>query len=215
MNSEKLGIEELITYYKKTQSTGVLFIVSGPSGAGKTLLCNEALKIFPRLICSTSYTTREKRPQEVDGKDYFFLTAAEFEEKIRQGNFLEWAKVHNNYYGTDRSWILDKLEKNWDIILDIDVQGARQIYDQNFPCCLIFVVPPSDEILISRLKGRDSDSQEAIARRLKTAQEEIKYANTYQYLIVNDKLPEAVERLSSIIRARKSLLNPPQNSFKI
>ena len=205
-----MDLQQLLSHFRRGQESGRLFIVSAPSGAGKTVLCKKAADTFPNLVYSISYTTRPQRPREVDGRDYFFFFFHEFQAKIEQEEFLEWAKVHGNYYGTCRRWVSGKLAEGRDVILDIDVQGAEQIRRQQFPSCSIFVVPPSMEILEQRLVRRGSNSPADIIRRLENAEEEIRHAPNYQYLIINDKLSEAVAQLSAIIKAQKCLLNLPE-----
>ncbi|MBI5787240.1 MAG: guanylate kinase [Candidatus Schekmanbacteria bacterium] len=192
--------------YRQKPSQGRIFILSGPSGAGKTLLSRKILTLFPDMLLSVSYTTRKQRPQEVDGRDYFFLTPEDFQRKIDQGDFLEWAIVHGQKYGTCRKWVTEKLNQGHDVILEIDVQGAEQVQRQNLPACSIFVAPPSMEILLRRLKGRKNEAEMDIAKRLKNAEAEIQKAPDYQYLIINDVLSEAVEQLASIIRAQRCRL---------
>ncbi len=204
-------LDKLLSGYRQGQKSGCLFIISGPSGAGKTVLCKTVVSSFPELIFSISYTTRPQRPREVEGCDYFFLNPEEFELKIERNEFLEWAEVHGNYYGTCRHWVTGKLAQGWDILLDIDVQGANQIRQKQLPGCSIFVVPPSMEVLKQRLIERASDAVADIEQRLRNAEEEIHSANNYQYLIVNNQLPEAVEQLTAIIKAQKSLLKLPPN----
>lgn len=170
------------------------------------MLSRKILTLFPDMLLSVSYTTRKQRPQEVDGRDYFFLTPEDFQRKIDQGDFLEWAIVHGQKYGTCRKWVTEKLNQGHDVILEIDVQGAEQVQRQNLPACSIFVAPPSMEILLRRLKGRKNEAEMDIAKRLKNAEAEIQKAPDYQYLIINDVLSEAVEQLASIIRAQRCRL---------
>lgn len=201
-------LQKLLSGYQRGHKNGCLFIVSGPSGAGKTVLCKTAASSLSRLFYSISYTTRIQRPQETDEKDYFFISHEKFKNKIKQDEFLEWAKVHGNYYGTSRRLIMDKITEGWDVILDIDVQGASQIYLQRkIPNCLIFVIPPSMDILTQRLTERKTDAKDDIAQRLKNAEEEIQAAGNYQYLIINNKLSDAVDNLTAIIKTYRSSLN--------
>ncbi len=208
LQGTKVSLEVLLSSYRRGQENNRLFIVSGPSGAGKTVLCKEVERSIPNLLYSISYTTRPRRRREVTGRDYFFLSPDEFQSKIERGDFLEWAKVYGNYYGTCREWVKQKLAEGRDVILDIDVQGAEQIRRQPLPSCSIFVVPPSLQILKQRLLERASNAVADMAQRLKNAEEEIKSADHYQYLIVNDKLAGAVNQLAAIIKAQSCLLNP-------
>lgn len=177
---------------------GKLFIISAPSGAGKTTLVGKVLNQFKQLSYSVSYTTRSPRKNEQEGIDYFFISPAEFEQKIRLNYWLEWAKVYDNYYGTSKDSIKSCLEKGQSLLLDIDVQGAKQIMDTDMDLVSIFIMPPSFEILSQRLENRGTDSQEVIARRLEIAKSEMMQKDEYQYVVVNDDLDEAVEELCSI-----------------
>jgi guanylate kinase len=182
---------------------GLLVVISAPSGTGKTTLTHMLLKEFPNMEFSVSYTTRPPRPGEVNGKDYFFVDRETFERMIEEGDFLEWAEVYGNLYGTSKSQVLKALNEGKDIILDIDTQGALQV-KKNFPeAVLIFVLPPSLSELERRLRRRGTDDEETIERRLRVAREEIKRAPLYDYIVVNDVLEIAFENLKSIIRAEK------------
>ena len=182
---------------------GLLIVISAPSGTGKTTLVHMLLKEFPDLEFSVSYTTRPPRPGEVDGRDYHFVDRKTFERMIEEGDFLEWAEVYGNLYGTSRTQVLKALNEGKDVILDIDTQGALQV-KKNFPeAVLIFILPPSLKELERRLRNRGTDDEETIERRLKTAREEIRRASLYDYIVVNDVLEVAYENLKSIIRAEK------------
>ncbi|RUM88612.1 MAG: guanylate kinase, partial [Thermovibrio sp.] len=155
---------------------GLLIVISAPSGTGKTTLVHMLLKEFPDLEFSVSYTTRPPRPGEVDGRDYHFVDRKTFERMIEEGDFLEWAEVYGNLYGTSRTQVLKALNEGKDVILDIDTQGALQV-KKNFPeAVLIFILPPSLKELERRLRNRGTDDEETIERRLKTAREEIRRA---------------------------------------
>ncbi len=180
---------------------GVLFVVSAPSGAGKTSLCREVLDIFPGLRHSVSFTTRAPRGGEVHGKDYYFVSRDEFDRMVRDGEFAEWAEVHGNCYGTALSTLAESREKGIDLILDIDCQGARQLKEKQVAGVNIFILPPSYAELRRRLEGRDSDKPEVIETRMNNAAAEIREARWYDYIIVNDQFPRAVEELRSIIIA--------------
>jgi guanylate kinase len=182
---------------------GLLIVISAPSGTGKTTLCHMLLKAFPDMEFSVSYTTRKPRSGEVNGKDYFFVDRKTFERMIEEGDFLEWAEVYGNLYGTSKSQVLKALKEGKDILLDIDTQGALQV-KKNFPeAVLIFILPPSLKELERRLKKRGTDDEETIKKRLQIAREEIRKALEYDYIVVNDILEVAFERLRSIITAEK------------
>ncbi|MCD6586276.1 MAG: guanylate kinase [Desulfobacteraceae bacterium] len=178
---------------------GNIFIISAPSGAGKTTLCNAILKKFPNLQYSISHTTRKPRTNESDGVDYFFITSDEFKQNIENGTWAEWAQVHDHFYGTSAQFIDRHLSEGKDILLDIDVNGARQILRRYPDSVTIFIMPPTFETLSQRLKHRGTDSDEIIAKRLKNAKTEIAQKDFYKHIVVNDSLPEAVEMLSAII----------------
>lgn len=180
---------------------GNLFVVSAPSGVGKTTLVNYVLERVPNLYFSISSTTRFPRPGEVNGKDYHFLTAEQFLEGIRSKRFLEWAVVHGQYYGTDREIVERFLAAGTDVLLDIDVQGARQVRVIYPNAQTIFIIPPSMEILKERLLQRGTESEDQIAGRLAASESEIKNAPWYDFIVVNDVLEEAGEDLIAIIRA--------------
>ena len=182
---------------------GLLIVISAPSGTGKTTLTHMLLKAFPNMEFSVSYTTRKPRPGEVNGKDYFFVDRDTFERMIEEGDFLEWAEVYGNLYGTSKSQVLKALNEGKDVLLDIDTQGALQV-KKNFPeAVLIFILPPSLKELERRLRSRGTDDEETIERRLKTARVEIERAPLYDYIVVNDVLEEAFEKLKSIVIAEK------------
>ncbi len=178
-------------------------MVSAPSGAGKTTICKSVLRDLDKIAYSVSYTTRPCRRGEVEGKDYYFVSRDRFEEMIRQGQFLEWANVYGNLYGTARSEVLSRLEKGVDVLLDIDVQGASQVR-RHFPQAVtVFVLPPSLKILEKRLSARGTDDPEVLRKRLEHASSEIEAAHRYQYIIVNNVLDDAVSDLKAIIRSRR------------
>jgi guanylate kinase len=184
-------------------SNGELFVVSSPSGAGKSTLIHRVLDQVPQLVFSVSYTTRPARDGEVYGRDYFFVSEEEFEERIARNDFLEWAEVYGYRYGTSREFVEGCLRDGKDVILDIDVQGARQVRENCSTAVLIFVLPPSRRELEDRLKKRRSDSEEAIRRRLAAARSEIERYREYNYVIINREVDPAVEELKAVILARR------------
>ncbi|RJQ76895.1 MAG: guanylate kinase [Desulfobacteraceae bacterium] len=180
---------------------GQLFVVSAPSGAGKTTLCNAVRRQFSDLAYSVSYTTRKPRKGEQHGKDYFFVTGEEFEEGISRGRWAEWARVHGNLYGTSAQWIADTLTNGRDILLDIDVQGTRQIL-QRFPEAItIFIRPPSLEALRQRLLERGTDDHAAVELRLINARHEMAQQHLYRHILVNDDLHRATREMIALFEA--------------
>lgn len=176
---------------------GLPFVISAPSGAGKSTLAARLLDEFPRLRFSVSCTTRKKREGEIEGRDYFFLDAPEFQRQIMAGNFVEWAKVHGNYYGTPIAPVRKILEKGEDVLFDIDVQGAGRL-KLIFPLAFfVFILPPSMTVLEGRLRQRGQDSDEVIAERMSHARGEIAQAVWYDALIINDDLETACQKLRS------------------
>lgn len=181
--------------------SGNLFIVSAPSGAGKTSLVSALLKINKQIDLSVSYTTRAPRPGETNGVDYHFVTREQFTEMAKRGDFLESAEVYGNYYGTSQSWISQENSKGKDILLEIDWQGAAQVRSK-FPDSIgIFILPPSLEALESRLHGRKQDSAEIIAKRLQAAREDISHVAEFDYVIINDQLDVALQQLNAVVVA--------------
>lgn len=184
---------------------GSLFIVSAPSGTGKTTLLRLVMQEVRQLVFSISHTTRSPRRGEVDGRDYYFVDTDRFAAMIEDNAFLEWARVHDNYYGTAISPLSSKLEQECDVILDIDVQGAALVRAAGtFPAVSIFVAPPDLDELEKRLRGRGSDDDETITRRLTNARREMAQRHGYEYLIVNDRLDDAVSMLCGIIYAERA-----------
>lgn len=185
------------------QPLGTLYIVTAPSGAGKTTLVHAVLEREPGLALSISYTTRAPRPGEVDGRDYRFVGKEEFLRLRDGGELLEWAEVHGNYYGTSRTWIETQLQQDRDVLLEIDWQGARQVR-RMFPHAVsIFILPPSLEALEARLRGRGTDSEATIARRLAAAREEMRHVEEFDYVIINDRLERAIDELTAVVRAAR------------
>jgi guanylate kinase len=186
---------------------GLLFVVSAPSGTGKTTLVEQLVKEVPSLRMSRSYTSRTVRPGECHGVDYNFVTRSRFEEMVARDEFLEWADVFGNLYGTRRADTEDLLSQGLDVVLVIDVQGARQLRRrQLLPTVSVFVLPPSFDVLEQRLRGRCKDPEEAILRRLATAREEVAAFIEYEYVVVNDELRACVDRLRGIVVAERARL---------
>jgi guanylate kinase len=183
---------------------GLLFIVSAPSGTGKTTLVEKLVQRIPNLCLSRSYTSRAARAGEQDGVDYNFISRERFEAMVRAGEFLEWADVFGNYYGTCAADTERCLASGQDLVLVIDVQGARQVRGNGIGSIGIFVLPPSAQILEQRLRGRSKDSEEAIRRRLEVACREVGEFAAYEYVVVNDELQTAVERLRAIVLAERA-----------
>ena len=175
---------------------GKLIVISGPSGSGKTTICNKLLEEIPDLQYSISYTTRAPRLGEKDGKDYFFVSKDEFERRIKENKFLEYATVFGNYYGTDKDWALNQ---NKDVLLSIDVQGASQVKKNYSDAVLIFLMPPSMESLKERLQQRATDDSQEIVKRLNIAKKEMEQVSNYDYTVVNCKIDEAVAKIKTII----------------
>ena len=194
-----------------SEHRGLLFVVSAPSGTGKTTVVERLVQIFPDLGLSRSYTSRAMRAGETDGVDYNFITRERFEAMVAEDAFLEWADVFGNLYGTGKADAERELAAGRDLVLVIDVQGARQVRSHGAQAIGIFVLPPSFDALERRLRGRSKDSEDAIRKRLSTARREIRAVAEYEYVIVNDELDACVDRLRSIVlaeRARPRVMAP-------
>lgn len=182
---------------------GTLFIVTAPSGAGKTTLVSGLLERDPLVRLSVSYTTRAPRTGEVNGQHYHFIDVPTFRALRDQGEFLEWAEVHNNYYGTSKRWLEEQTRAGRDILLEIDWQGAQQVR-KVFPKAVgVFILPPSVEELERRLRGRGTDSEDVIARRVLGARGEMRHVAEFDYVIINEDLPAALEDLVAVVRASR------------
>lgn len=182
---------------------GILYVVSAPSGAGKTSLCRDVAGKVDNLQYSISHTTREPRPGEVHGVDYYFVDEAAFQEKVEKHDFIESAKVHGNFYGTSRESLSKLIDQGIDVILDIDTQGAMILKKHYSEGVFIYVLPPSFEVLEQRLRDRGLDSKEEVVRRLQKAREEIWNYRQYYYLVVNVDYDEALRKLESVIIAER------------
>ena len=178
--------------------------MSAPSGTGKTTLIERLVREVPHLRMSRSYTSREARAGEADGVDYNFISRQDFDARIGEGQFLEWADVFGNRYGTSREDTERVLTSGDDLVLVIDVQGARQVRASGVATTTIFVLPPSADILEQRLRGRSRDSEDAIRRRLTVARDEVSDVGAYDYVVVNDDLEAAVGRLTAIVKAERA-----------
>lgn len=200
---------------------GVLYVVSSPSGGGKGTLIRRVLDVVPDLSYSVSYTTRGPRNGELNGREYFFVDRKRFEEMIAAGEFLEWANVHGNLYGTARRQVADEVVAGTDIVLEVDVQGAASVKRLGLDSVSIFILPPSLETLRERLTARGTDTPEELSVRLRNAPEELNHYATFDYVIFNDDVERAVGQLAAIIsaeRARRSrqqiLINDVIEKFK-
>jgi len=179
---------------------GKLIVISGPSGAGKSTLLKMLLEKYKdKFRFSVSFTSRKPRIGEKDGEDYFFISQEEFEKNIKENIFLEWAVVHGNYYGTSKKYIEDIINSGFICILDIDVQGALNLMNKKIEALYIFISPPSIEILKERLLKRNTDTLETIERRIKNAENEMKYKDYYNHIVINDEIDRAFKELEDII----------------
>ena len=186
-------------------AVGKVFVITGPSGVGKGTLIEQLLERIPELELSTSATTREPRPGEVDGRDYFFLEPEEFRRRLEAGDFLEHASYSGNYYGTLREEVERRLAEGRSVVLEIEVQGARQVRDAMPEAVLIFIAPPDEEALRERLEGRGTDSPEDIEQRLRTAEIELGARSEFPLEVVNDEVQKAASELETLVRDELSL----------
>jgi guanylate kinase len=185
------------------QRDGILFVVSAPSGAGKTTLCKGITDSLENLTHSISYTTRKPRPGEIDGRDYYFVTTDRFRAMMQAGDFAEYAEVHTHLYGTSKRVLDDMIKEGVDVILDIDTQGARQIKAHFATAVLVFIMPPSMAILEERLRNRKSDREDEIRKRMQRAIDEIRDYGSYDYIVVNRDFERALSELRSIVVAER------------
>ena len=183
--------------------TGSLFVVSGPSGTGKTTILRRVLDSRRDLGFSVSYTTRAKRPGEEEGKDYFFVSEEQFEARISNGEFIEWARVHDNLYGTSREYVDSRLDAGIDVVLDIDVQGALNVQKERPKAVYVFIAPPSYDELKNRLETRGTENAEQLRTRLRNARWELSKIYLFQYVVVNCSLDRSVEQLDAIITSEQ------------
>lgn len=180
---------------------GILIVLSGPSGAGKGTICAALRQQMPNLVYSVSMTTRAPRVGEEEGVSYFFRDKEEFQRLIKEDAFLEYAQVYDNFYGTPKQHVMDLLSEGKSVILEIDIQGAMQVKERFSEAVFIYIVPPSLDILSNRLRDRGTDAADVIDKRLSKASSELALAHRYDYIVVNDELPDAVEKVASILRA--------------
>jgi len=182
---------------------GNVFVLSAPSGTGKSTLAKQLVKEVADLNFSVSFTTRRPRPGEVDGKDYFFVDDATFDAMVAEDGFVEWVRVYERRYGTGKAWIQEKLQSGMDILLDIESQGARLVHEAIPDAVMVFLLPPSSAELSARLRGRGDESEEQVRIRLDYARHELAQFQGYDYLVVNDTVEQAYRRLASIILATR------------
>jgi len=193
---------------------GLLIVLSGPSGAGKGTICQELLRQMPNLRYSVSSTTRYPRPGEVEGIHYYFRPRQEFEAMLARDELLEWAEFCDNYYGTPRFAVEQAIKEGLDVILEIEIQGALQIKKRFPQGVFIFIVPPSLDVLSERIHKRGTETEEVIQKRLATAIQELEYVSEYDYVVINDEVPVAVDKLKSILVAEKCRVKRKPFVFK-
>jgi guanylate kinase len=191
---------------KTTQSRGILFVVSSPSGGGKGTLIQRVLKKIPDLSYSVSFTTRAPRSGEVDGREYFFVSQEKFEQMASDNEFLEWANVHGKLYGTSSKQVFAEISEGRDIILEVDVQGAASVRSLVPDSVSVFILPPSFEVLKQRLEARGTDSAEELELRLRNAPVELNDYSAFQYMILNDNMDQAADQLAAIVYAERAKL---------
>ncbi|MZK50718.1 guanylate kinase [Clostridium beijerinckii] len=196
-----------------TKGRGLLIVISGPSGAGKGTICKRFMEKNKDVMLSVSATTRSPRAGEVEGINYFFMSKEQFVEKIESNDFLEYAEVYDNYYGTPKSNVEEMLEDGKDVILEIDIQGALEVKENTREGVFVFILPPSMEELKQRIINRGSETQESLMKRFKSAYKEINFISKYNYAVVNDKVEIAVEKLEAIISAEKCRVDRIKDSI--
>lgn len=196
-----------------TKGRGLLIVISGPSGAGKGTICKRFMEKNKDVMLSVSATTRSPRAGEVEGINYFFMSKEQFVEKIESNDFLEYAEVYDNYYGTPKSNVEEMLQNGKDVILEIDIQGALKVKENTREGVFVFILPPSMEELKQRIINRGSETNESLMKRFKSAYKEINFISKYNYAVVNDKVEIAVEKLEAIISAEKCRVDRIKDSI--
>lgn len=204
MSSKVKEIQTATQVRNSPACRGTLFVVSSPSGGGKGTIIRHVLDEVPNLSYSVSFTTRTPRPGEVNGREYFFISREVFDEMVAAGEFLEWACVHGNYYGTAKRQVADETAAGIDIVLEVDVQGAASVRRLLLDSVSIFILPPSYEVLKERLIARGTDTPEELAVRLRNAPDELRQYSAFDYVIINDEVDRAVAQLASIIYAERA-----------
>jgi len=202
--SSKVTDLQTATQVINPSTRGTLFVVSSPSGGGKGTLIRRVLEVVDNLSYSVSYTTRGPRPNETNGREYFFVDLATFEGMIADGEFLEWACVHGNFYGTSKRQIVEQTAAGIDIVLEVDVQGAASVRQLLMDSVSVFILPPSFAVLRHRLCARGTDTPESLEVRLRNAPEELRQYSSFDYVIINDEIDRAVGQLASIIYAERA-----------
>lgn len=197
----------------KMKNNGQLIVISGPSGCGKDTIVREVLKTNPNTWLSVSCTSRKPRVGEVDGKDYFFLTEEQFQEKIKNNDLLEYAIYADNYYGTPKDIIVDKLKQGIDVILVIEIQGALKIKEMLKETIFVFILPPTIKELKRRLEGRKTETKEVMMKRFQTAYKEINEVNKYNYVVINNIVSEAANKVNAIIASEKCRVDRIEETF--
>ena len=211
MSSKVKELQPATEITNATKPRGTLFVVSSPSGGGKGTIIQRVLDVVPNLSYSVSFTTRAPRNNELDGREYFFVSREVFEEMAAAGDFLEWACVHGNFYGTARRQIADETTAGTDIVLEVDVQGAESVRELPLDSVSVFILPPSFEVLRERLIARGTDSPEELAVRLRNAPQELRQYSAFDYVIINDEVERAAGQLASIIYAERARCRRQEN----
>lgn len=211
MSSKVKELQPATEITNATKPRGTLFVVSSPSGGGKGTIIQRVLDVVPNLSYSVSFTTRAPRNNELDGREYFFVSREVFEEMVAAGDFLEWACVHGNFYGTARRQVADETSTGADIVLEVDVQGAESVRELPLDSVSVFILPPSFEVLRERLIARGTDSPEELAVRLRNAPQELRQYSAFDYVIINDEVERAAGQLASIIYAERARCRRQEN----